>query len=265
MRFLFYEEVVKEKQELKTKKCKKCGVEKSLDDFHNKKESKDGYFNYCKECKNKHQREYDKNHKEKRIEHYQKNIEKIKEKRIERYQNNKEKINKQSKEYYKNNKEKLRKKQNKYYKNHKEYKKEYNENHKEQRNKHNKQRKKDDPLYKLKCEIRTQIVNSLKRKGYKKNIKTEQILGCSFSDLRLHLESNFKPWMSWDNHGLYNGKENFGWDIDHIIPLSSATCEADIIRLNHYTNLQPLCSFINRCVKRASMACERNYRKKLTK
>ena len=49
--------------------------------------------------------------------------------------------------------------------------------------------------------------------------------------------------MSWDNHGTY-------WDIDHIIPLSTALNEADIIRLNHYTNLQPLDSFINRYVKR---------------
>jgi len=43
---------------------------------------------------------------------------------------------------------------------------------------------------------------------------------------------------------------NSGWDIDHIIPISSAESEDDIIKLNHYTNLQPLCSYINRVVKR---------------
>ena len=48
----------------------------------------------------------------------------------------------------------------------------------------------------------------------------------------------------------YNGKLNHGWDIDHIIPISSAESEDDIIKLNHYTNLQPLCSYINRVVKR---------------
>jgi hypothetical protein len=59
--------------------------------------------------------------------------------------------------------------------------------------------------------------------------------------------------MTWDNHGLYNGTEGFGWDIDHIIPLSSAINETDIIKLNHYFNLQPLCSKINRDVKRNNL------------
>jgi hypothetical protein len=36
---------------------------------------------------------------------------------------------------------------------------------------------------------------------------------------------------------------NKSWDIDHIIPISSAKTKEDIIRLNHYTNLQPLCSY----------------------
>ena len=56
--------------------------------------------------------------------------------------------------------------------------------------------------------------------------------------------------MTWENWGKYNGELNYGWDIDHIIPLSSAKTEDDIIRLNHYTNLQPLCSYTNRHIKR---------------
>lgn len=43
---------------------------------------------------------------------------------------------------------------------------------------------------------------------------------------------------------------NKSWDIDHIIPIDSAINEVDIIRLNHYTNLQPLCSYMNRYIKR---------------
>ena len=46
------------------------------------------------------------------------------------------------------------------------------------------------------------------------------------------------------------GELNHGWDIDHIIPVSTAKTEEDIIKLNHYTNLQPLCSYINRYVKK---------------
>lgn len=56
--------------------------------------------------------------------------------------------------------------------------------------------------------------------------------------------------MTWDNKGLYNGELNYGWDIDHIIPLSSANSEDDLYRLNHFTNLQPLCSKVNRDIKK---------------
>ena len=56
--------------------------------------------------------------------------------------------------------------------------------------------------------------------------------------------------MTWDNKGLYNGVLNYGWDIDHKIPLSSANSEEDLYRLNHFTNLQPLCSKVNRDIKK---------------
>lgn len=56
--------------------------------------------------------------------------------------------------------------------------------------------------------------------------------------------------MTYDNHGKYNGEYNFGWDIDHIIPISSAKTIEDVIRLNHYTNFQPLDSYENRVVKK---------------
>jgi hypothetical protein len=59
--------------------------------------------------------------------------------------------------------------------------------------------------------------------------------------------------MSWENYGKYNGDFNYGWDIDHKIPLSSVNTEDEIIKLNHYTNLQPLCSYVNRHIKKDSM------------
>ena len=102
----------------------------------------------------------------------------------------------------------------------------------------------------MKHNTRTLIRNSFKNVGRIKSSKTADILGCSFEEFKIYLESRWDTWMSWSNRGLYNGNLNYGWDIDHIVPLSSASTEEDVIKLNHYTNLQPLCSKINRDIKR---------------
>lgn len=139
----------------------------------------------------------------------------------------------------------------------KEYNKKYRENNiennKEYYKEYQKQRKKNDQIFRLTCNIRSRINISLKKNGYKKNTKTHKILGCSFEDFKQHIESQFEDWMNWDNKGLYNGEFNYGWDIDHIIPLSSATTEEELIKLNHYTNLQPLCSKVNRDIKKDNL------------
>lgn len=108
---------------------------------------------------------------------------------------------------------------------------------------------KNDELFRLKHNIRNLIRNSINSSGNRKDMKSEAILGCSFQEFRDYLESKFEDWMNWSNRGLYNGSFNHGWDMDHIIPVSSAKTKDDIIKLNHYTNFQPLCSKINRDVK----------------
>jgi hypothetical protein len=98
--------------------------------------------------------------------------------------------------------------------------------------------------------VKQTIRSGIKRKGYTKKSKTYDILGCTHDEFKLQIESQFKEWMNWNNYGKYNGEEKYGWDLDHIIPLSSVNTKEDIIRLNHHSNLQPLCSYVNRCVKR---------------
>ena len=119
----------------------------------------------------------------------------------------------------------------------------------DQHNRSVKRRKEKNPLFKLTCRVRTIMSKSISRNGYKKGSKTEEILGCSFEYFKQYLESKFEPWMNWDNYGRYNGGFNYGWDIDHITPVSTGINESEIIKLNHYTNLQPLCSKINREIK----------------
>ncbi len=57
--------------------------------------------------------------------------------------------------------------------------------------------------------------------------------------------------MNWNNAGVYKKNSfNVGWDIDHIIPLSTAKTEEELLKLCYYSNTQPLCSKINRDIKR---------------
>lgn len=70
---------------------------------------------------------------------------------------------------------------------------------------------------------------------------------CSKCNVDYDLSFFNKDKYSKDGH---NGEKNYGWDIDHIQPLSEAKSKEEIIMLNHYTNLQPLCSKINRDIKK---------------
>jgi hypothetical protein len=232
------------------KNCSKCNIEKELEFFPKDKTKKCGYSSCCKECKKKYREDNKEMLKETYKNYRDNNKEKIKNYVI----NNSEKIKEYQKEYRKNNKETNSINQKEWYYNNinkaRKVRREYQKNNKEKRNKKIKKRRLEDNKFRLVSIIRTLISNSFIRNGFSKNSKTFQILGCSFEEFKLHLESKFEPWMNWENQGLYNGDFNYGWDIDHMIPSSTAKCKDDIIILNHFTNLQPLCSKINRDIKR---------------
>ena len=95
-----------------------------------------------------------------------------------------------------------------------------------------KERMENDPIYNFKVRLRKRIRESIKRRGYTKKSKTYDILGIDFMGFRSHIENLFLEGMTWDNHGE--------WHYDHIIPLCSATTYEEVIKLNHYTNFQPL-------------------------
>jgi hypothetical protein len=104
---------------------------------------------------------------------------------------------------------------------------------------------------KIKNNIRNRIRKALRRKYETKlTTSTEEILGCRIEYFKNYLECKFEPWMNWDNYGLYNGEFKYGWDIDHITPLNDAKTIEVIYQLNHYKNLQPLCSKVNRDIKK---------------
>lgn len=105
------------------------------------------------------------------------------------------------------------------------------------RKKYKKQRLALDPLFNLKERLGTAIRNALRYRGYRKKLKTIEVLGCDWATIKAHIESQFVDGMSWDNRSE--------WHIDHVMPLASAKTEEDLIKLNHYTNLRPLWAFDN--------------------
>ena len=214
------------------KKCTKCKVEKEITKFGVDKQRKDGLYPSCKECS----KEYRKENKDKKKEYYKKNKDKIKEYEKEYYKKNKE----NKKEYYKENKDKINKCHKEYYEKNKdkvvervkEYYKENKDKIIERQNEYVKNRKLSDPLFKMKCNLRTRTSLAFKNKGYSKNTKTQEMLGVDWEIAKKHIERQFTKGMNWSNQG--------DWHIDHIIPLSSANTEERLKKLCHYTNLQPL-------------------------
>ena len=93
-----------------------------------------------------------------------------------------------------------------------------------------------DVQFKLTKRLRIRLLQALN--GNFKNGSAIDNLGCSVEELKSHLESQFEPGMSWENHGHGNGK----WNIDHIRPLASfdLTDPRQVALACHYTNLQPL-------------------------
>lgn len=203
------------------KKCSRCQTPKAKRDFHKNKSRPDGLGVECKSCRHIIAKKWREKHKDE-----------IREKNVKRYWATKHKREGYSRRY------RLK----------------YPERAKEQakRNYLNviKPKLQSSPKLRAMQAIRSAIRSTITKRRGVKTSTTYKILGCNQEAFIAYLESQFKPWMTWDKYGVYTGRPNEGFDIDHITPLSTAKTIQDVIKLNHYTNLQPLCSYVNRVVKR---------------
>lgn len=177
------------------KKCNICLLYKGALEFNKSSQHKSGFRNYCKDCQKEMNRKY---------------VEKMG-----------EEIKKRKKIWNETNSEKRKK-----------YRKKTYEKHGKRISKEKYYKIKSDPTNYLKILMRRRIRGILQSKNLKKRLPCESIVGCSYSELKIYLESKFVNGMSWENQGL--------WHIDHIIPLSSAQNEQETYKLCHFTNLQPL-------------------------
>lgn len=214
---------------METKVCIKCKLELPINNFY---KSGKYYHSYCKNCASLYGKET-------------RHTPKFKERRF-KYRHTPEQIQ-HKKEYNKKywqrseNKEKSRDRKKTL-----NYRIKRNESRKKPKNKEKtnnyaRRRRQIDPLYRMKHNLRSRVFSAFKNILHiKKDCHTFDIIGLSPMDTKRYIESKFTNGMTWDNMGFR------GWHIDHIIPLSTAKTKEELIKLCHYTNLQPLWAEDNR-------------------
>jgi hypothetical protein len=187
------------------RKCNACKIEKPLDEFLKDKTRSLGYSYRCKICssqihKEKYYGKYLPTRRGKYNEYY-------KERYINKTEEEKAKDREYQKTWEKENKDKVA-----------GYKRKY---------------RKENPIFKLKENIRTRIYLSLQ--GKNKSTSTTKLLGCSIEEYKIYLEKQFNEDMNWENYGTY-------WEIDHKKELYRFDLSDSIQQKEafHFTNTQPL-------------------------
>lgn len=156
--------------------------------------------------------------------------EKVKARSRKWYIENKELSRKNAKEWRKNNPDRVR-----------EHGREYSrkwraanpEKAKENARRGSKKRR-EDPIRRLEDAIKNGIYRGIR--GISKAGHTFDMLGYSLDELTAHIQSKFKPGMSWDNYGE--------WHVDHKVPLAAhnyqTTDDIDFKKAWALSNLQPM-------------------------
>ena len=176
--------------------------------FNKAKLGKYGITAQCKKCKNNYSYKYYAKNKKRYAKNRTKNKLKKSAYDKQRYKKYRNKIKDKSSQYYYANLVKVKKYWNNRYKN--------------------------DLDFRITMNLRKRVRSIIKsNKKYFSNI---ELVGCSVTELKIHLEKQFTKGMTWKNYGFY------GWHIDHIIPCSSfdMTDPEQQKQCFHYTNLQPL-------------------------
>jgi hypothetical protein len=224
--------------------CVRC--DRTLSGAERYIKGKEGPQKYCKECQRESAKRAEKKYKEANLdaikarsaEHYESNKDKVSERGKRRYQENREAIKDRHREYgkvyYRKNKKIIKEKAKKNRPRFRKYRSDYD-----------KSRKNTDPNYKIRRLLSSRLVNAIKSQKVYKTHNTLELLGCSISEVRRHIESKFQAGMNWSNHGKH------GWHIDHIVPCAAfdLTNENEQRRCFHWSNLQPMWASENQSKK----------------
>jgi len=214
---------------IKMKQCTKCNQTLNYTEYNRDVKNKDKLRCSCRKCQKIAQRKYRENNKSNvkasRIKYWNKNKKNILNKRHEKQKNLSEqeqtRIKEKSRAYYITNRDKILANTRKYQK-----------KNKDKIRKRRKVRYNNDINYKISLNLRNRLNIAIKN-GYKAGSAVTN-LGVSIDELKLYLEKQFRPGMTWQNHGK--------WHIDHIKPLSSFDLadKTQFLMACHYSNLQPM-------------------------
>jgi hypothetical protein len=207
--------------------CSKCQQSKDYIEFYRHPQMGDGYLNKCKECAKKEANS-----------HRLHNLERIRQKDRDRHTANPEKKRSNARRYRAAHIEECTKRATEWAKKNPEAKRaiqmRYNKNNPGHKTRYEKERIERDPVYAMVKRLRHRVHCAIRAANGKKATNTIDLIGCTPHQLKEHLESLFKPAMSWANRHR--------WHIDHKRPCASfdlADTEQQF-ECFHYTNLQPL-------------------------
>lgn len=190
------------------KRCSYCGEEKEINCFCKDRRTKDGHSYRCKECSKRLWKKY--------------------------YEQNKDYLLEKDKLRAIVNPEKERRRRKKY-----KSRPEVREHYRTWWKEYSKSRLSRDSLYAFKMWVRRETRRAAISKTGNINSDLQPLLGCSQQELKEHLE---KTWL--ERYGEKWDGEPF--EIDHVIPLSSATTKEYMAELCHYKNVQMLTPEDNR-------------------
>lgn len=93
-------------------------------------------------------------------------------------------------------------------------------------------RRKENPLLAMQSRLSRLFRLALDGVSGVKTSPTLEALGYTASEFSLHIQRQFTGGMGWENMSE--------WQIDHIIPISTAETVSDVVALNQLSNLRPM-------------------------
>jgi len=195
------------------RRCLKCRNEKPLNEFYRDPKSRSGFYHRCKPCTDFYYKKCSKCKEIKSKDRFYKN------------KNTKDKLESCCRSCKGKEKETF----DTYFARHK---KEIIKAHNDRERK----RKKEDPIFKIKQNLKTRLATAIKRSRWNKTAKFNEYIGCSLEELKKHIEKQWEIGMNWSNYGRYKNC----WSIGYIYPLSLCKDVETAIKACHYSNLRPM-------------------------